>query len=53
MMKERKEPSIVSKTIPMPAYDAILAMKIRGFVMISRERKNGRLVEVWAKRIKK
>jgi hypothetical protein len=37
----------------MGTYDAILAMEIRGFVMLSRERKNGRLVEVWAKRIKK
>jgi hypothetical protein len=48
--------SVVSEknsVIPMPAYDALLAMKIRGFKRISRERKDGRWIEVWAKRIKK
>ncbi len=39
-----------SQVHPMTEYEAMLAMRIRGYKRISQERKNGKIVEVWAKR---
>lgn len=37
----------------MGTFDALMAMKARGYRRISRERRNGVLVEVWAKKVKR